>query len=366
MVCAVVHLVKRVLHDATSVADFWKLVCWPGPTVRAHGWYVRPHIWLNAKEGGFVQGYSEPKNPTATNDFNPENKLGEGGFGSVYKGTLVDGRAIAVKQLSVDSNHGKNSICSRNCYNICGRNKLSLTWSTHFEICIGIARGLAYFHEESRMRIIHRDVKSSNVLLDSDMNPKISDFGLAKLYDDKKTHMSTRVAGTIGYLALEYAMLGQLTEKADVFGFGVVALEIISGRSNSDARFEEDKIYLLEWAWNLYEENRETDLVDEELLEFDENEMKRVLRVALLCTQTSPTQRPSMSRVVTMISGDIEASGDIIRPEYLTGFKFNDITNYKSVVTNSVSDGVASTSHSTLSPWTPSDVSVSDFIGEGR
>ncbi|KAL4554372.1 hypothetical protein LXL04_039510 [Taraxacum kok-saghyz] len=338
----------------------------------------------------------------ATNDFNPENKLGEGGFGSVYKGTLADGRAIAVKQLSVASNHGKtqfvaeiatiSAVQHRNLvklYGCCidgekrllvyeyhenksldqalfGRNKLSLTWSTRFEICMGIARGLAYLHEESRIRIIHRDVKSSNVLLDSDMNPKISDFGLAKLYDDKKTHMSTRVAGTIGYLAPEYAMLGQLTEKADVFGFGVVALEIISGRSNSDARFEEDKIYLLEWAWNLYEENRETDVVDEELLEFDENEMKRVLRVALLCTQTSLTQRPSMSRVVTMISGDIEASGDIIRPEYLTGFKFNDITNYKSVVTNLVSDGVASTGHSTLSPWTPSDVSVSDFIGEGR
>ncbi|KAI3754009.1 hypothetical protein L2E82_26093 [Cichorium intybus] len=351
----------------------------------------------------YTFGYGELR--VATDDFSPENKLGEGGFGPVYKGTLEDGRVIAVKQLSIASHQGKSQFVAeiatisavqhRNLvklYGCCidgvkrllvyeylenksldqalfGSNKLSLTWPTRFEICMGLARGLTYLHEESRIRIIHRDVKSSNVLLDSDLNPKISDFGLAKLYDDKKTHMSTRVAGTIGYLAPEYAMRGHLTEKADVFGFGVVALEIISGRPNSDSNLEDEKIYLLEWAWNLHEANLAIELVDEELSEFNENEVKRVIKVALLCTQTSPTQRPSMSRVVAMISGDIEASGDITRPEYLTGFKFTDATTFNSVVPNSGSDGVASTSHSTLSPHSPIDMSrpmLHDIIGDGR
>ncbi|KAI3754021.1 hypothetical protein L2E82_26108 [Cichorium intybus] len=308
----------------------------------------------------------------ATDDFSPANKLGEGGFGAVYKGTLDDGRVIAVKQLSVASHHGRSQFVAeiatisavqhRNLvklYGCCihgerrllvyeylenksldqalfGSKKLSLTWSTRFEICMGVARGLAYLHEESRVRIIHRDVKSSNVLLDSDLNPKISDFGLAKLYDDKKTHLSTRVAGTFGYLAPEYAMWGLLTEKADVFGFGVVALEVISGRPNSDLSLEDEQIYLLGWAWKLHEANCELELVDEELSEFDENEVRRVMRVALLCTQTLSTQRPSMSRVVAMLSGDLEVSGVINRPEYLTYFEFDDSTTFKSATPTSL------------------------------
>ncbi|KAL4554370.1 hypothetical protein LXL04_039507 [Taraxacum kok-saghyz] len=201
-----------------------------------------------------------------------------------YNGILNDGRVIAVKQLAIASHQGKSQFVAeiatisdvqhRNLvklYGCCidgekrvlvyenlenksldqalfGCKKLSLTWSTRFEICMGIARGLSYLHEESRIRIIHRDVKSSNVLLDSNMKPKISGFGLAKLYDDKKSHLSTRVAGTLGYLAPEYAMWGHLTEKADVFGFGVVALEIISGRPNSDSSLKDEKIFLLNWV----------------------------------------------------------------------------------------------------------------------
>ncbi|KAI3510093.1 hypothetical protein L1887_25620 [Cichorium endivia] len=310
----------------------------------------------------------------ATNDFSTANKIGEGGFGPVYKGTLDDGRVIAVKQLSISSHQGKSQFVAeiaiisavqhRNLvklYGSCidgerrllvyeylenksldqalfGSNKLSLTWSTRFEICLGLARGLSYLHEESRIRIIHRDVKSSNVLLDSDLKPKISDFGLAKLYEDNQTHMSTRVAGTLGYMAPEYAMRGHLTEKADVFAFGVVALEIISGRSNSDSNLEDEKIYLLDWAWNLREANLEMELVDKELSQFDETEVRRVMRVALLCTQASPTQRPSMSRVVAMILGDIEASVDINRPEYLSGFEFDDATTFNSEAPTSGSD----------------------------
>nr|XP_043618896.1 probable LRR receptor-like serine/threonine-protein kinase At1g56130 [Erigeron canadensis] len=338
----------------------------------------------------------------ATGDFSPENKLGEGGFGPVYKGTLDDGRLIAVKQLSVASHQGKSQFVAEiatisavqhgnlvKLYGCCidgvkrllvyeylenksldqalfGNNSLSLSWSIRFKICLGVARGLAYLHEESRIRVVHRDVKASNILLDSDLIPKISDFGLAKLYDDKQTHMSTRVAGTIGYLAPEYAMRGQLTEKADVFGFGVVALAIISGRPNSDSTLEDEKIYLLEWALNLHAADTELELVDERLSEYDENEVRRLMRVALLCTQTSPSQRPSMSRVVAMLSGDIEASGTITRPGYLTGFEFNDATTFGGGLPTELAASTSLSTASPISPYNDSKPMLHDLIGDGR
>ncbi|TYI04959.1 hypothetical protein ES332_A10G055100v1 [Gossypium tomentosum] len=318
--------------------------------------------------------YAELK--AATEDFSPSNKLGEGGYGAVYKGTLSDGRVVAVKQLSVASHQGKSQFVAevatisavqhRNLVKLhgcCiegkrhllvyeylenksldkalfGRSDLHIDWPTRYNICLATARGLAYLHEESRPRIVHRDVKASNILLDAELCPKISDFGLAKLYDDKKTHISTRVAGTIGYLAPEYAMRGHLTEKADIFGFGIVALEILSGRPNSDNSLEDDKIYLLEWAWALHENNQSLDLVDPNLVEFDENEALRIVGVALLCTQGSPSMRPPMSRVVAMLAGDIEVSGVITRPSYLTDWDFRDLTS--SFVTESIQASTAS------------------------
>ncbi|XP_062115773.1 probable LRR receptor-like serine/threonine-protein kinase At1g56140 isoform X3 [Humulus lupulus] len=315
----------------------------------------------------FTFRYSELK--TATNDFNSTNKLGEGGFGPVYKGTLEDGRVVAVKQLSVTSHQGKSQFVAeiatisavqhRNLvklYGCCiegdkrllvyeylenksldqalfGKHSLKLDWSTRFDICMGVARGLTYLHEESRLRIVHRDVKASNILLDYNLIPKISDFGLAKLYDDKQTHISTRVAGTIGYLAPEYAMRGHLTEKTDIFAFGVVALELVSGRPNSDSTLDEERMYLLEWAWDLHEQGRELELVDSELSDFEEEEVKRIIGVALLCTQTSPTVRPPMSRVVAMISGDSDVSTEISRPGYLADWKFNDVSSLMSQIT---------------------------------
>ncbi|XP_017978565.1 PREDICTED: probable LRR receptor-like serine/threonine-protein kinase At1g56130 [Theobroma cacao] len=318
--------------------------------------------------------YAELK--AATEDFSPSNKLGEGGFGAVYRGTLSDGRVVAVKQLSVASHQGKgqfiaevatiSAVQHRNLvklYGCCiegkrhllvyeylenksldqalfGRSDLHLDWATRFNICLATARGLAYLHEESRPRIVHRDVKASNILLDAELCPKISDFGLAKLYDDKKTHISTGVAGTIGYLAPEYAMRGHLTEKADVFGFGIVALEILSGRPNSDNSLEDGKIYLLEWAWALHENNQSLDLVDPNLVELDENEALRVMGVALLCTQGSPTMRPPMSRVVAMLAGDIEVNGVIKRPSYLTDWDFKDLTG--SFMTEDTQNSIAS------------------------
>ncbi|KAM1244859.1 hypothetical protein ACFX2I_036123 [Malus domestica] len=299
---------------------------------------------------------------TATGDFNPSNKLGEGGYGPVYKGTLSDGRVVAVKQLSVSSHQGKSQFVSeiatisavqhRNLvklYGCCieskhrilvyeylenksldqalfGTSNLHLDWPTRFNILLGTARGFAYLHEESRPRIVHRDVKASNILLDATLSPKISDFGLAKLYDDEKTHISTRVAGTIGYLAPEYAMFGHLTEKADVFGFGVVVLEILSGRPNSYNNLDPERISLIEWVWTLHENDQTLGLVDPRLTEFDETEATRLIRVALMCTQGSPMARPSMSRVVAMLSGDIDIGTVMSKPSYLTDYDFKDVT----------------------------------------
>nr|XP_043639007.1 probable LRR receptor-like serine/threonine-protein kinase At1g56140 isoform X2 [Erigeron canadensis] len=313
--------------------------------------------------GPKVNTYTYAELRTATADFSTSNLLGEGGFGPVYKGILNDGSVVAVKQLSVASHHGRSqfiteisTISSVQHWNLVklhgscidgarrllvyeylenksldqalfGKTDGRLDWPTRFNICLGTAKGLAYLHEESRPRIVHRDVKASNILLDGELCPKISDFGLAKLYDDKRTHMSTRVAGTIGYLAPEYAMRGHLTSKADVFGFGVVCLEILSGRPNYDDKLDPEQKYLLQWAWSLYERNRQLELIDPSLTSFDEQQATRMIGVALMCVQASPSLRPAMSRVIGMLSGDIEISVVTTKPSYLTDWDFNDITN---------------------------------------
>nr|TKW06571.1 hypothetical protein SEVIR_7G248700v2 [Setaria viridis] len=204
-----------------------------------------------------------------------------------------------------------------------GNGRLNLDWPTRFEICLGIARGLAYLHEESSIRVVHRDIKASNVLLDANLNSKISDFGLAKLYDDKNTHISTKVAGTFGYLAPEYAMRGHMSEKVDVFAFGVVILETIAGRPNYDGRLGEDKAYLLEWVWQLYEDDHPLDVTDPRLTEFNSEEVLRAIRVGLLCIQSSPRQRPPMSRVVSMLVGDIEVPEAVTKPSYVIEWQSN-------------------------------------------
>ncbi|KAK8618638.1 hypothetical protein V6N13_132624 [Hibiscus sabdariffa] len=258
--------------------------------------------------------YSELK--AATENFSPSNKLGEGGFGAVYRGTFSDGRVIAVKQLAISSRQGKSQFTAEvsTISAVQHRNLVKL----HGYCIKGKRHLLVYEYLENK--------SLDQALFGHELCPKISDFGLAKLYDDTKTHISTRVAGTIGYLAPEYALRGHLTEKADVFSFGIVALEILSGRPNSDNRLEDHKIYLLEWAWALREKNQSLDLVDPNLAEFDGNEVLRVVRVALLCTQGSPSMRPPMSRVVAMLAGDIEVSGVITRPSYLTDWSFKDLT----------------------------------------
>ncbi|KAK3005287.1 hypothetical protein RJ639_016237 [Escallonia herrerae] len=202
--------------------------------------------------------------------------------------------------------------------------RLNLDWTTRQKICIGIARGLAYLHEESRLKIVHRDIKATNVLLDRDLNPKISDFGLAKLNEEESTHISTRIAGTYGYMAPEYAMRGYLTDKADVYSFGIVALEIIGGRCNTTHQREDDGFYLLDQALVLKMNAKLMELVDPTLeSQYREEEVMTMINVALLCTNVSSAVRPSMSSVVRMLEGKavvqefvLETSGssDMIKP----------------------------------------------------
>ncbi|XP_074567193.1 putative LRR receptor-like serine/threonine-protein kinase At1g07650 [Curcuma longa] len=279
----------------------------------------------------------------ATKNFDSANKIGEGGFGSVYKGLLSDGTIIAVKQLSSRSKQGnrefineigmvsalqhpnlvklygccmegnqllliyeymENNCLSRALFGKGAKHKIKLDWPTRLKICIGIARGLAYLHEESRIRIVHRDIKASNVLLDGDLNAKISDFGLAKLYEEDHTHISTRIAGTIGYMAPEYAMRGYLTDKADVYSFGIVALELVSGKSNTSYRPKDEFVNLLDWACVLHDRGILMELVDPELgSAYPNDEVILMLNVALLCTNSSPTLRPTMSKVVSLLEG---------------------------------------------------------------
>ncbi|KAK1404905.1 LRR receptor serine/threonine-protein kinase [Heracleum sosnowskyi] len=278
----------------------------------------------------------------ATGNFDHANKIGEGGFGPVYKGILPDGKEIAVKQLSSKSKQGNREFINEigmisalqhpnlvKLFGCCiegnqlllvyeylennslaralfGRDeqRLNLDWSTRKKILLEIARGLTYLHEESRLKIVHRDIKATNVLLDRDLNAKISDFGLAKLDEEENTHISTRIAGTVGYMAPEYAMRGYLTDKADVYSFGIVALEIVSGKSNTGCMPKEEFVYLLDRAYVLQEQGKLLELVDPILgTNYSKQEALSILNVGLLCSNPSPTLRPSMSAVVSMLQG---------------------------------------------------------------
>ncbi|KAG9453970.1 hypothetical protein H6P81_006874 [Aristolochia fimbriata] len=280
---------------------------------------------------------------SATRNFHPENRVGGGGFGVVYKGVLRDDTQVAIKSLSAQSKQGTREFLTEidmisnikhpnlvqliGCciegnnrmlvYEYLENNSLAnavlgpkakrivLDWPKRALICLGTAQGLAFLHEEAEPHIVHRDIKASNVLLDKDFNPKIGDFGLAKLFPDNVTHISTRVAGTMGYLAPEYALLGQLTKKADIYSFGVLILEIISGRSSSKAAWGEDMMVLLEWTWKLREEDRLLEIVDPELDGYPEEEVLRFIKVALFCTQATSQQRPSMKLILEMLSNEI-------------------------------------------------------------
>ncbi|EYU36706.1 hypothetical protein MIMGU_mgv1a001937mg [Erythranthe guttata] len=312
----------------------------------------------------------------ATDQFSNSNKLGEGGFGPVYKGILEGGQEIAVKRLSGESRQGLDELKNefifiaklqhRNLVKLLGcciqgdesmlvyeympnksldmflfdQTKSSiLDWQKRFDIINGIARGLLYLHQDSRLRIIHRDLKASNILLDSEMNPKISDFGLARSFGGNETEARTRrVVGTYGYMSPEYAVDGLFSVKSDVFSFGVLVLEIVSGKTNRGFTHSEHSLNLLGHAWQLEKERRSLELVDPALdIDFQTAEVSRSIQVGLLCVQQNPEDRPNMSSVVFMLRNEA-GSGEIPQAKEPGFFTRRDIQNSNNAKPNSINE----------------------------
>ncbi|XP_058196765.1 putative serine/threonine-protein kinase [Rhododendron vialii] len=317
---------------------------------RRRGDHARDHRASQGQPRRNIRTFSYIELRTATDDFHPSNKIGRGGFGTVYKGILKDGTKVAVKTLSAGSRQGVHEFFTEintmsnvrhpNLVKLIGCHgerstrilvyeylenyslddalfgptgrTVKLDWDRRSAICLGTARGVAYLHEEHVPHIVHRDIKASNILLDKDFKPKIGDFGLAKLFPDNITHISTKIAGTTGYLAPEYRMGGQLTMKADVYSFGVLILELVSGRRSAMANWGRTQILLLEWAWQLYEEGNLLELVDPDLEFFPKEEVIRYIKVAFFCTQAAANRRPLMSQVVEMLSKPVRLNEKLL------------------------------------------------------
>ncbi|KAL5703835.1 hypothetical protein ACHQM5_022338 [Ranunculus cassubicifolius] len=295
---------------------------------------------------GQLKRFSLRELQVATDTFSNKNILGRGGFGKVYKGRLADGTLVAVKRLKEERTPGGelqfqtevemiSMAVHRNLLRLrgfcmtpterllvypymangsvasCLRERQPadepLDWPTRQRIALGSARGLSYLHDHCDPKIIHRDVKAANILLDEEYEAVVGDFGLAKLMDYKDTHVTTAVRGTIGHIAPEYLSTGKSSEKTDVFGYGIMLLELITGQRAFDlARLaNDDDVMLLDWVKGLLKEKKLDMLVDPDLQKnYIDAEVEQLIQVALLCTQSSPMERPKMSEVVRMLEGD--------------------------------------------------------------
>ncbi|EAZ04185.1 hypothetical protein OsI_26327 [Oryza sativa Indica Group] len=329
----------------------------------------------------------------ATDNFDDSNKLGEGGFGVVYKGVLPSDQEIAVKRLSQSSRQGieelKNELVlvaklqHKNLVRLLGvcleeHEKLLvyeympnksldtilfdpdrsnvLDWWKRLKIVNGIARGLQYLHEDSQLKIIHRDLKASNVLLDSDFNPKISDFGLARLFgNDQSQDVTNRVIGTYGYMAPEYAMRGHYSIKSDVFSFGVLILEIVTGRKNNVSYDSEQSVDLLSLVWEHWLAGTAVELADSSMAgHCPGDQILKCVHIGLLCVQEDPTERPMMSMVNVMLSSSTVSLQAPSRPAFCI--------QKSSVNSDSYSEPFRGANHSTdRSPMSPNEVSITEL-----
>ncbi|KAK2654840.1 hypothetical protein Ddye_014696 [Dipteronia dyeriana] len=300
-----------------------------------------PGIILGNLQSTFT--YEELK--TATDNFSEANLLGQGGFGYVHKGVLSNGKVVAVKKLKAESGQGErefqaevdfiNRVHHRHLvslvgycmsgdqrllvyefvpnktleFHLHGKGRPVMSWPIRMKIALGSARGLAYLHEECQPKIIHRDIKAANILIDDNFEAKVADFGLAKFSLDTDTHVSTRVMGTFGYLAPEYASSGKLTEKSDTFSFGVLLLELITGHRPFDKNDSYLDDSMVDWAKPLLaralEDGNFDALVDPKLQEYDFSEMTRMVTCAAACVHHSARRRPRMSQIVRVLEGNL-------------------------------------------------------------
>ncbi|WCJ29071.1 cysteine-rich RLK (RECEPTOR-like protein kinase) 25 [Euphorbia peplus] len=314
---------------------------------------------LSAKKPGFMELASIY---VATDNFSESNVLGQGGFGPVYKGILGDEKQVAVKRLSRSSEQGTEEFTNEvllimklqhiNLVRLLGfcvdgeekflvyefmpsgsldvilfdsRKRAELDWSIRINIINGIAKGILYLHEDSRLRIIHRDLKASNILLDNEMNPKISDFGMARIFTSSQGEANTaRIVGTYGYMAPEYAMEGLYSTKSDVYSFGVLLLEIITGTRNAGFHKSKTASSLTSYVWHLWDKGKEVELMDPMLSgSCCPDEFSRQVQIGLLCVQEDASERPTMSSVVLMLKSEMVPLPQPKKPAFSVG-RFTD------------------------------------------